>query len=392
MFIGNYQHDTLEESGRLIFDLSAKDGIYPLQDGSAFLLPSSITSSSRVKTWEQLGVKGNSWDSQETEMKIPWIIGNGMRSLLIHPWSLTWNLKISHWKRRFVLEIIILRFHVKLWGCMQKKQPTIGKSPILRSCAGRCIGDFCWGCWWRVESLYHHLKTHQQHGVMVTILAHADLGSPENLSQGSQWTIRQDLMPENEGMSAKKGLTISRTNYVLQPAIFTGYLTLGIQGHLLRVRSVFGPLKNIPRNPKTHLFPGIWMPKKRLSFQNSLRFFFYGWPPPSSKRPKEIHPTVYPKVVLIHGLGVGITPYLRFIRASGVSVWNRWGCKGGGNVAAFMAFKIFGKLGEKTLYNKKTGWDNAVISRLAQNLLCRIGSKFTEWKKVNLIFRGSILN
>ena len=179
MFIGNYQHDTLEESGRLIFDLSAKDGIYPLQDGSAFLLPSSITSSSRVKTWEQLGVKGNSWDSQETEMKIPWIMGNGMRSLLIHPWSLTWNLKISHWKRRFVLEIIILRFHVKLWGCMQKKQPTIGKSPILRSCAGRCIGDFGWGCWWRVESLYHHLKTHQQHGVMVTILAHADLGSPK---------------------------------------------------------------------------------------------------------------------------------------------------------------------------------------------------------------------
>ena len=34
-----------------------------------------------------------------------------------HPWSLSSNLKISHWKRRFLLEIIILRFHVKLWGC-----------------------------------------------------------------------------------------------------------------------------------------------------------------------------------------------------------------------------------------------------------------------------------
>ena len=158
MFIGNYQHDTLEESGRLIFDLSAKDGIYPLQDGSAFLLPSSITSSSRVKTWE----KGNSWDSQGTEIRIPWSMGNGMRSLLIHPWSLTWNLKISHWKRRLVLEIIILRFHVKLWGCMQKNRSLLGNP-----CAGRCIGDFCWGCWWRVESLYHHLKTHQQHGGMV---------------------------------------------------------------------------------------------------------------------------------------------------------------------------------------------------------------------------------
>ena len=35
-----------------------------------------------------------------------------------HPWSLTWNLKISHCKRRFLLEIIILRFHVKIWGCI----------------------------------------------------------------------------------------------------------------------------------------------------------------------------------------------------------------------------------------------------------------------------------
>ena len=36
----------------------------------------------------------------------------------IHPWSLTWKLKISHWKRRFLLETIIFRFHVKLWGCI----------------------------------------------------------------------------------------------------------------------------------------------------------------------------------------------------------------------------------------------------------------------------------
>ena len=36
----------------------------------------------------------------------------------IHPRSLTWNLKISPWKRRFLLETIIFRFHVKLWGCI----------------------------------------------------------------------------------------------------------------------------------------------------------------------------------------------------------------------------------------------------------------------------------
>ena len=33
------------------------------------------------------------------------------------PRSLTWNLKISPWKRRFLLETIIFRFHVKFPGC-----------------------------------------------------------------------------------------------------------------------------------------------------------------------------------------------------------------------------------------------------------------------------------
>ena len=34
----------------------------------------------------------------------------------IHPWNLTWNLKRSPWKRWFLLEIIIFRFHVKFRG------------------------------------------------------------------------------------------------------------------------------------------------------------------------------------------------------------------------------------------------------------------------------------
>ena len=36
----------------------------------------------------------------------------------LHPWRLTWNLRISPWKRRFLLETIIFRFHFKLWGCI----------------------------------------------------------------------------------------------------------------------------------------------------------------------------------------------------------------------------------------------------------------------------------
>ena len=34
----------------------------------------------------------------------------------LHPWSSTWNLKINPWKRRFLLETIIFRFHVKNFG------------------------------------------------------------------------------------------------------------------------------------------------------------------------------------------------------------------------------------------------------------------------------------
>ena len=34
----------------------------------------------------------------------------------LHPWNLTWNLKRSPWKRWFLLETIIFRFHVKFRG------------------------------------------------------------------------------------------------------------------------------------------------------------------------------------------------------------------------------------------------------------------------------------
>ena len=35
----------------------------------------------------------------------------------LHPWNLTWNLKRSPWKRWFILETIIFRFHDKFRGC-----------------------------------------------------------------------------------------------------------------------------------------------------------------------------------------------------------------------------------------------------------------------------------
>ena len=37
--------------------------------------------------------------------------------LLLHPPKQTWNLKMDPWKRRFLLETTISRFHVNFWGC-----------------------------------------------------------------------------------------------------------------------------------------------------------------------------------------------------------------------------------------------------------------------------------
>ena len=55
-------------------------------------------------------LKKHSWRSLEPQI-VHW-------NTVLYPRSLTWNLKINPWKRRFLLETIIFRFHVKLWGCI----------------------------------------------------------------------------------------------------------------------------------------------------------------------------------------------------------------------------------------------------------------------------------
>ena len=49
---------------------------------------------------------------------LPW--WNKTRSKLVHPRKLTWHPKIDTWKRRFLLETIILRFHVSFRECSFK--------------------------------------------------------------------------------------------------------------------------------------------------------------------------------------------------------------------------------------------------------------------------------
>ena len=37
----------------------------------------------------------------------------------LHPWSLTWNLRIHPWKRKIIFQTIIFKFYVKLQGHIQ---------------------------------------------------------------------------------------------------------------------------------------------------------------------------------------------------------------------------------------------------------------------------------
>ena len=53
----------------------------------------------------------------------PTIFGN--IHILLHPRNLTWNLKISPWKRKVLLETMIFRFHVKFRGCTIQLAPHV---------------------------------------------------------------------------------------------------------------------------------------------------------------------------------------------------------------------------------------------------------------------------
>ena len=59
-----------------------------------------------------LPTNGPSCSTSMFFFSIPWV----------HPWNLTWNLKRSPCKRRFLLETIIFRFHVKFRGCNPKSK------------------------------------------------------------------------------------------------------------------------------------------------------------------------------------------------------------------------------------------------------------------------------
>ena len=59
-----------------------------------------------------------SWETHPYRLQWP------VRRMIIYPWNLTWNLKRSPWKRRFLLETIIFRFHVKFRGSIYLEPET----------------------------------------------------------------------------------------------------------------------------------------------------------------------------------------------------------------------------------------------------------------------------
>ena len=70
----------------------------------------------------------------------------------VHPPKQTWNLKMDPWKRRFLLETIISRFHVNFWGCKLRYQ--------LGTLWGESISKFCFQC--RLYEIPNHQALKQQ--------------------------------------------------------------------------------------------------------------------------------------------------------------------------------------------------------------------------------------
>ena len=71
---------------------------------------SALSAMEQRGVWQEVGHPRRRW----------WVLQVKVTEILqddVHPRNLTWNLKISPWKRKVHLETIIFRFHVKFRGC-----------------------------------------------------------------------------------------------------------------------------------------------------------------------------------------------------------------------------------------------------------------------------------
>jgi len=67
--------------------------------------------------------------------------------LHVHPWKLTWNLKMKGLKMIFLSKVLIFRFHVNFWGSM------ISFEPMWKTFCFRAddISDIATGPWGRFD-------------------------------------------------------------------------------------------------------------------------------------------------------------------------------------------------------------------------------------------------
>ena len=82
-----------------------------------FPLVGNIDSFIGALSIQRLDVFQNLWLPPRDRMPIGRMEKSQLGKEVLTPEVSTWNLKINPWKRRFLLETIIFRFHVKLWGC-----------------------------------------------------------------------------------------------------------------------------------------------------------------------------------------------------------------------------------------------------------------------------------
>ena len=69
----------------------------------------------------------------------------------VHPWNLTWNLKRSPWKRRFLLETIIFRFHVKFRGSIHCLWTPPNPATVVLQPATAMQSHMHWYLHWRKQ-------------------------------------------------------------------------------------------------------------------------------------------------------------------------------------------------------------------------------------------------
>ena len=113
--------------------------------------------------------------------------------LNILPRSLTWNLKINPCKRRFLLETIIFRFHVKFRGCILDLF-LLDKMPIVSHCTLKICR----------HRIFRTPRKKPYGGFLVAVSRHVQRDVWKSGRRGSRLQLRVHRGEESRGKTTKK--------------------------------------------------------------------------------------------------------------------------------------------------------------------------------------------